>query len=163
MRNRAGKTTRRQFLGATGAGAAAVRLLANADLSAQQNTSGNLDEPGVMSGKEQIMDQGYPFQYVIGIVGNPSSPEIEWSDEQLAAIIQDPANELYVLHVDGAPAGMAELDRRRPDEIELAYFGGLTHQEIAAASGEPLGTIHTRARLALRRLRESLQAQGFDD
>lgn len=45
------------------------------------------------------------------------------SDDELAAIVQDPANELYVLHVDGAPAGMAELDRRRRDEIELAYFG----------------------------------------
>ena len=45
------------------------------------------------------------------------------SDEALAAIIGDPRNELHVLHVDGTPAGFAELDRRQPDEIELTQFG----------------------------------------
>jgi GNAT superfamily N-acetyltransferase len=44
-------------------------------------------------------------------------------DEALAAIIGDPRDELHVLHVDGAPAGFAELDRRQPHEIELAQFG----------------------------------------
>ena len=47
--------------------------------------------------------------------------------------------------------------------IELAYFGGLTRQEIAAKTGEPLGTIHTRARLALKKLRAALLAPGFED
>jgi GNAT superfamily N-acetyltransferase len=45
------------------------------------------------------------------------------SDEELAAILDDPRNELHVLHVDGTPAGFAELDRRRADEIELTQFG----------------------------------------
>lgn len=45
------------------------------------------------------------------------------SDAELAAIVQHPANELYVLHVGGAPAGMAELNLRLVEEIELAYFG----------------------------------------
>ena len=45
------------------------------------------------------------------------------SDTDLAAILGDPANELYVLHVDGSPAGFAELDRRQPDEVELVQFG----------------------------------------
>lgn len=53
-----------------------------------------------------------------------------------------------------------------PDEqrrvIELAFFGGMTRQEIAQATGEPLGTVHTRARLALKKLRDTLQAEGFD-
>ena len=44
-------------------------------------------------------------------------------DAALAAIIQDPLVEIYVLYVDGVPAGYAEVDRRKPDEIELAYFG----------------------------------------
>ena len=44
-------------------------------------------------------------------------------DEELAAILNDPRNELYVLNVDGLPAGFAELDCRQPGEIELVQFG----------------------------------------
>jgi GNAT superfamily N-acetyltransferase len=55
-------------------------------------------------------------------------------DEALAAILDDARNELHVLHVDGTPAGFAELDRRRPPEIELVQFG-LT----AAFIGQGLG------------------------
>lgn len=44
-------------------------------------------------------------------------------DRQLAAIVQDSLVELYVLHVDGNPAGMAELDFRRHGIGQLAYFG----------------------------------------
>lgn len=45
------------------------------------------------------------------------------SDAELAAVIQNPRNELHVLHVAGIPAGFAELDRRQPEEIELVQFG----------------------------------------
>ena len=45
------------------------------------------------------------------------------SDEQLASILQSPENEVHVLHVDGSPAGFAELNRRQPDEVELVQFG----------------------------------------
>jgi GNAT superfamily N-acetyltransferase len=44
-------------------------------------------------------------------------------DEELAATIQDPLDEVYVLHVNGVPAGFAELDRRKEGEIELVQFG----------------------------------------
>ncbi len=45
------------------------------------------------------------------------------SDDELAAILGDAKNELYVLHVDGSPAGFSELDRRKPTDIELVQFG----------------------------------------
>lgn len=45
------------------------------------------------------------------------------SDAQLRAIIADPQVEVHVLWVDGVPAGYVELDRRRPAEVEVAYFG----------------------------------------
>jgi GNAT superfamily N-acetyltransferase len=45
------------------------------------------------------------------------------SDDALAAIIQDPKEELYVLYSDGNPAGFAELDMREAGIAQLAYFG----------------------------------------
>lgn len=44
-------------------------------------------------------------------------------DDELQKILEDEHVEIYVLHVGGEPAGYAELDGRRPGEIELAYFG----------------------------------------
>jgi DNA-directed RNA polymerase specialized sigma24 family protein len=43
----------------------------------------------------------------------------------------------------------------------MAYFCGMTRQEIAKATGESLGTVHTRARLGLRKLRLELEKQEF--
>ena len=43
--------------------------------------------------------------------------------------------------------------------IELAYFGGLTHSEIAEALGMPLGTVKGRMRLAMEKIRTTL-AEG---
>ena len=45
------------------------------------------------------------------------------TDDQLIEIIHDRRVEVHVLYSSGSPAGFAELDRRRPGEIELAYFG----------------------------------------
>jgi RNA polymerase sigma-70 factor (ECF subfamily) len=46
------------------------------------------------------------------------------------------------------------LPPEQREAIELAYFGGLTHQEIAARTGAPLGTIKGRMRLGLHKLRQ---------
>jgi RNA polymerase sigma-70 factor (ECF subfamily) len=59
-------------------------------------------------------------------------------------------------------AAMQGLPAAQRSVIEMAYYRGMTRQEIAEATGEPLGTIHTRARLALQKLREALSAQGFE-
>ncbi len=49
-----------------------------------------------------------------------------------------------------------DLPDEQREAIELAYFGGLTHQEIAQRTGAALGTVKGRLRLGLHKLRASL-------
>jgi RNA polymerase sigma-70 factor (ECF subfamily) len=51
---------------------------------------------------------------------------------------------------------LAKLPAEQREVIELAYFGGLSQSEIAAKTSLPLGTVKTRARLALEKLRAPL-------
>lgn len=51
---------------------------------------------------------------------------------------------------------LRDLPAEQREAIELAYFGGLTHQEIAQRTGAALGTVKGRLRLGLHKLRASL-------
>jgi RNA polymerase sigma-70 factor, ECF subfamily len=51
---------------------------------------------------------------------------------------------------------LAELPPAQKTVLEMLYFEGLTNAELAQRLGEPLGTIKTRARLALGKLRTLL-------
>jgi RNA polymerase sigma-70 factor (ECF subfamily) len=51
---------------------------------------------------------------------------------------------------------IAQLPQKQRELIERAYYGELSHTEIAAETGLPLGTIKSRIRLALERLRQQL-------
>lgn len=57
---------------------------------------------------------------------------------------------------------LAALSPEQRQVIELSYFRGFTRREIAEKLNCPEGTIHTRARLALRNLRQQLDAQGLN-
>jgi len=58
---------------------------------------------------------------------------------------------------------LAEIPVEQRQTLELAYFGGLTQTEIAERTGEPLGTVKSRARLGLRRLEGLLRGAYMDD
>ncbi len=51
---------------------------------------------------------------------------------------------------------IAQLPEEQRKLIELGFFGGVTHQEMAQSTGLPLGTVKTRIRSGLRRLRIAL-------
>lgn len=55
-------------------------------------------------------------------------------------------------------AALATLPAEQRLPIELGFFGGVTHEEIARRTATPLGTVKTRIRAGLKRLRASLEA-----
>jgi RNA polymerase sigma-70 factor (ECF subfamily) len=55
-------------------------------------------------------------------------------------------------------AALSELPSEQRQALELGYFSGLSQTEIAERTGQPLGTIKTRMRLAMQKLRERLSA-----
>ena len=57
-------------------------------------------------------------------------------------------------------AALARLSEVQRQAIELAYFAGLTQQEIAERTRAPLGTVKSRVRLGLLALRSELEAAG---
>lgn len=83
----------------------------------------------------------------------PEPEDLPWGPEGEA----DPADALE-LQQESARLGqaIALLPAKQRDLIERAYFGDLSHSEIAAQTGLPLGTIKSRIRLALERLRHQM-------
>jgi RNA polymerase sigma-70 factor (ECF subfamily) len=72
-------------------------------------------------------------------------PAAAWGTEQRRLIVE-------ALH---------ELPNAQRQAIELAYFGGMSHQEIATRLNRPLGTIKTRVRLGLQKLGSLLAARDL--
>lgn len=58
-----------------------------------------------------------------------------------------------VSEVTNALLGLPQAQR---EVVEMAYYGGLSQSQIAESTGEPIGTIKTRTRLGMQKLRESL-------
>ena len=75
--------------------------------------------------------------------------------------LTDPAEQVVVaLEVQAVGRALRRLPREQQEALVLSLLGGLTHTEIAERLGEPLGTVKTRLRLGLRKLRTALMAEG---
>ena len=57
---------------------------------------------------------------------------------------------------------LGRLPKEQEEVLDLAYFSGLTQQEIAENKGIPLGTVKTRTMLALRKLRLALRGKAHE-
>ena len=89
---------------------------------------------------------------------------MEGLQEQLAAVEEsdaDPSRSLtQVEEREAVQRALAQLPEAQRKPIQLAYYGGLTQVEIAQLLNEPLGTIKTRMRLGMQKLRVLLAQRG---
>jgi len=97
---------------------------------------------GTEADEHAIVDWLTASGELIGVGGPEPLPEVALSDKETRASIED------------ALASLEPTERR---VIVLAYDAGLTQSEIAATLGWPIGTVKTRTRRALRRLRDRLE------
>lgn len=64
------------------------------------------------------------------------------------------------IDAQGVRRALTSLAEDQRKLIEMGFFGGITHEEIARRTGIPLGTVKTRIRTGLRRMRETLSEGG---
>ena len=72
-------------------------------------------------------------------------PDLVWEDERRRLI----------------RAALLTLPAPQREAVELAYFRGLSHREIAVAQSAPATTVKTRLALGLRKLAQQLESQGL--
>jgi RNA polymerase sigma-70 factor (ECF subfamily) len=121
------------------------------------------------SGARYDRGRGSVRTWVLGVVHNRAIDTLRRTtiherrraaDQRAAESLEAPERtEVEAARRDEARSVRVLIDEL-PDEqrkvIELAYFGGFTHEQIAGMLGAPLGTVKGRMRLALEKLRGSL-------
>lgn len=84
----------------------------------------------------------------------PEPEDLPWGPEQ-----EPDQADVMTLQQETArlSQALAQLPQKQRELVEKAYFGDLSHSEIAAETGLPLGTIKSRIRLALEKLRHEMK------
>ncbi len=118
------------------------------------------------------LELGNPLSWMLGITRNRCIDRLR-SRQRRARVFDDAADESKVEMTAAAPltandlsAGeqaavrkaVESLPADQQQAVAMAFFGGLSHQEIAGVLKEPLGTIKARIRRGMLKLRENLQA-----
>jgi RNA polymerase sigma-70 factor (ECF subfamily) len=111
---------------------------------------------------------GAPFHWAMRITRNRSIDRLRARQRRTKLATQFQEN--FEITAEGAAAvelgeeavgqiraTVSSLPANQRRVIEMAFFGGLTHAEIAETLGEPLGTVKARIRRSMLKLRESLQ------
>jgi RNA polymerase sigma-70 factor (ECF subfamily) len=84
-------------------------------------------------------------------------------DAQPAALEYDPWPETWKRACGAAIGGaLARLPPEQREVVELGFYSGLSHAQIAARVGAPLGTVKKRMRTGLKRLRAQLDALFYE-
>jgi RNA polymerase sigma-70 factor, ECF subfamily len=122
------------------------------------------------SGARYDRTRGSVRTWLLGVVHNRAIDTLRRStvhdrlragDEQAAERIEAPERtDVEVARRDEARSVrtlIGELPNEQRRVIELAYFGGFTHEQIAEMLGAPLGTVKGRMRLALEKMRASIE------
>lgn len=114
---------------------------------------------------------GKPFHWALGIARNRAIDRLR-SRQRRNKVFQDAPEDVVaaasaseVDHADDLPldeattvqSAVKRLPADQRQAIEMAFFGGLTHAEIAGTLNEPLGTVKARIRRGMMKLRDSLQ------
>ncbi len=115
---------------------------------------------------------GLAFSWVVGIARNRcidrlrarqrrarAAAELE-RDVQVEEAANRTADEKITTHdeLGALRSAMGSLPADQRQAIEMAFFGGLSHQEVAQALHQPLGTIKARIRRGMLKLRQSVQS-----
>ena len=92
--------------------------------------------------RAQPKTSGFEFENGVEFISGAASPEEQTEDEQRRRKVQ---------------AVLRELPPEQREVLEMAFYSGFTHSELAKRLGQPLGTIKSRIRMALLRLRNLLE------
>ena len=121
-------------------------------------------------GSSYNMERGSVAAWLTGITHNRCIDELRKRRSEMSKIQQGIDQEAQIPSGAPDPLEMATasedrklvrwaldyLSHEQKQVVDLAYFHGLTHSEIAKHLGQPLGTVKTRMRLALQKMRKTL-------
>lgn len=114
---------------------------------------------------------GNPLSWILGITRNRCidrlrsrqrrarvfDDAVDESEIEVTTAVPFTANDLSLEEQATVRQAVAELPAEQQQAIAMAFFGGMSHQEIADVLKEPLGTIKARIRRGMLKLRDSLQ------